>query len=112
LCLLADAAYAGAVDCASYDYSTRWWISTSIKLRFYQQKTEANSLAKELDTLLAQMASGKYESAQALTAISRTIENWESNVAPWLRSASAEAFTHERLQAIWYLNYAPEALNG
>lgn len=109
---LADAAVAGVVDCSAYDYSPRWWLATTLKLRSFQRKVEAEATAMHFKIILAQLASAEYSGKEAVQTAHVVISDWENQVAPWLSNKAMEAFTQERLMAMWYINYAPWSING
>ena len=77
----------------------------------YRQRVDADINSKYLSTLLAQLSSGLYDTNKAVSSIASAVDEWETKVAPWLRSAKAEAVTNDKLQALWYLNFAKEALD-
>lgn len=108
--LIAGAETARFIDCSTCDDTLRWWSGFWLRVRTWERHVLLGVDTLKCQLVAQQLGNPEIDSKAAWEQSYEAYLQAVSSAAPWLAEQVRQAGSMERLQALHYLNRAPELL--
>lgn len=108
--LILGAETARFIDCQSCDHSLRWWSGFWLRIRTWERAVHQRVDGLRCLLVSQQLGNPEIDGPAAWESSYSAYLQAVESAAPWLAEQVRQAGSMDRLQALHYLNRAPELL--